>query len=167
MIWIDYVIIGLAAIGLIVGLLRGFSVEAYSLFFWMLATVVGLAFSLEFSTFLEPHIKDTVPRIAASFGLLFWITLIIGSVIRFLLGEAIKKSDLTILDRLGGMLVGAIRGLYIMVVLILLAGLTPLPDDLWWGESTLLPPFELSAVWLRDHIPSGMSGHIHYHQQPV
>ena len=38
MIWIDYVIIGLVSIGLIIGLLRGFSLEVFSLVFWVLAT---------------------------------------------------------------------------------------------------------------------------------
>jgi len=36
-----------------------------------------------------------------------------------------------------------------------------LPDDLWWKESKLLPPFQLCAIWLRDHIPSGLAEYVH------
>jgi len=162
MIWLDYAIIGLVSIALIIGLLRGFKVELFSLAFWVLAIVIGLSFSLEFSVFLESTISDTSPKIAASFTLLLLITLIVGTLIRLVLGESINKPELTFLDRLGGMIIGVLHGMIVAVILVILAGLTSLPEDLWWKESKLLPPFQLCAVWLRNHIPSGMAEYIHY-----
>ena len=162
MIWIDYVIIGLISIGLIKGMLRGFSLEIYSLLLWILATGVGLILSRGFSVFLEASINDSVPKIAASFALLFLITLIVGVVIRMILGESIKTDNLTFLDYLGGMIFGIVHGMLLVVILVMLAGLTALPDDLWWKDSKLLPPDQTSAIWLRDHIPSGLAGYIHY-----
>lgn len=162
MIWIDYVIIGLISIGLLKGMLRGFSLEIYSLLLWILATGVGLILSRGFSVFLEASISDTVPKIAASFALLFLITLIVGFVIRMILGESFKTDNLTFLDYLGGMIFGIVHGMLLVVILVMLAGLTALPDDLWWKDSKLLPPYQTSAIWLRDHIPSGLAGYIHY-----
>lgn len=162
MIWLDYAIIGLVSIALIIGLLRGFKVELFSLAFWVLAIVIGLSFSLEFSVFLESTISDTSPKIAASFTLLLLITLIVGTLIRLVLGESINKPELTFLDRLGGMIIGVLHGMIVAVILVIMAGLTSLPEDLWWKESKLLPPFQLCAVWLRNHIPSGMAEYIHY-----
>jgi membrane protein required for colicin V production len=60
------------------------------------------------------------------------------------------------------MLIGVIHGMFSVVILVLIAGLTHLPDDPWWKESKLLLPFQICAIWLRDHIPSGMAEHIHY-----
>jgi membrane protein required for colicin V production len=162
MIWIDYAIIGVVSFGLMIGLLRGFSLEAYSLLFWVLATGVSLIFSRYFSVFLESTISSFLPKIATSFALLFLITLIVGTLIRLLLGESIKNHDLTLIDHLGGFIFGGIRGMFVVVILVLLAGLTALPDDLWWKESKLLPPFQTGAVWLRDHIPSGLAEYVHY-----
>ena len=162
MIWIDYAIIGLISFGLIIGLLRGFSLEIFSLMFWVLATCIGLGFSIEFSVFLEPTISNFLLKIVASFTLLFLITLIVGGLIRMLLGASIKKYDLTFMNHFGGMVFGVMHGMFVVVVLVMLAGLTNLPDDLWWKESKLLPPFQIGAIWLRDHIPSGMTGYIHY-----
>jgi membrane protein required for colicin V production len=59
MIWIDYVIIGLVSSGLIIGLLRGFSLEFFSVIFWLLAIGIGLSFSREFSVFLESTISNS------------------------------------------------------------------------------------------------------------
>jgi len=162
MIWVDYVIIGLVSISLIIGLLRGISREVFSLVFWLLAIGVGLSFSSEFSVFLEPTISNPLLKIAASFTSLFLITLTVGSLIRMLLGESLKRSELTFTDCLGGMILGVLHGIVAVVVLVMLVGLTSLPDDPWWKESKLLPPFQICAIWLRDHIPSGLAEYVHY-----
>lgn len=162
MIWVDYAITVLVSMRLLIGLLRGFSVEMFALIFWALGTCIGLGFSVEFSVFLESAITNFIPKIATAFISLIFITLIIGGLIRLILGESIKKNDLTFMDHLGGMIIGVIHGMFLVVILVLLAGLTHLPDDPWWKESKLLPPFQIGAVWLRDHIPSGMAEYINY-----
>lgn len=162
MIWIDYVIAGLVLIAFIVGFLRGFKLEVFSLVLWLLSIVVGLSFSREFSVFLESSISNSLPKITASFTLLFLITQIVGSLIRMLLGKLIKKTEFTIMARLGGMLFGILHGMVVVVLLVMLAGLTSLPDDFWWKESRLLPPFQICAIWIRDHIPSALAEYIHY-----
>ena len=147
MIWIDFVIIGIIFIYMIKGLFRGFNLEFFILFFWLVATAVGLSFSREFSVFLDHSISNPVGKIAASFTILFLITLIVGSLIRILLGNLINKPKLTFSGYLGGMILGVIHGMFLVVILVLLTGLTPLPNDSWWKESTLLPHFQIGAIW--------------------
>ncbi|HEY8220109.1 MAG TPA: CvpA family protein [Methylobacter sp.] len=162
MIWIDFTLIGLIFIFFIIGLLRGFSKEAFSLVFWILAVWVSLMFSRDFSGLLEPTVSHLPARIIASFMALFAITLTLGSLIGFLLSVLAKKTGLTFMERLGGMFFGFFRGLIVVTVIVMLAGLTPLPKDSWWTESTLIPPFQLLAAWLRDHFSSGMAEYIVY-----
>lgn len=162
MIWIDYAIIGLVFISLIIGLMRGFIKEAFSLVIWILAIWVGLSFSREFSHFLESSISYPSARIAASFAILFVMTLVLGGLISFLLGVLVNKTGLTGTDRFAGMIFGIVRGMVVVSILVMLAGLTPLPEDSWWKESKLIPPFQSLALWLRDHIPSGLAGYIKY-----
>ena len=162
MIWVDYTIIGLILISAVIGLSRGFIREAFSLVLWTVAIWVGLTFSREFSSFLEDFISAPSARIATAFAILFFITLIVGSLIGFLLGELVKKTGLTGSDRFAGMIFGIARGLVVVAIIIMLAGLTPLPEDSWWKESTLIPPFQTLAVWLRDHIPSSLAGYVTY-----
>ncbi len=162
MIWIDYAIIGLIAISSIIGLFRGFIREAFSLGLWIVAIWVGLSFSREFSSFLEGVIDYPSARIAAAFAVLFFVTLILGAMVSYLLGELVKKTGLTGSDRFAGMIFGIARGLVVVAIIIMLAGLTPLPEDSWWKESVLIPPFQSLAVWLHDHIPSGLAGYVKY-----
>jgi membrane protein required for colicin V production len=60
------------------------------------------------------------------------------------------------------MIFGIARGLVVVSITVMLAGLTPLPEDSWWKESMLIPPFQSLAVWLRDQIPSGLAGYVNY-----
>ncbi len=162
MIWIDYTIIALILISSVIGLLRGFIREAFSLVIWVIAIWVGLTFSREFSSFLEDLMSIPSARIATAFAILFFVTLILGALISYLLGELVKKTGLTGSDRFAGMIFGIARGLVVVAIIVMLAGLTPLPEDSWWKESALIPPFQSLAIWLRDHIPSGLTGYINY-----
>jgi len=162
LIWIDYAIIGLIFISSIIGLVRGFVREAFSLALWVVAIWVGLTFSRDFSGFLESFISYPSARIATAFAILFVITLIIGAIISYLLGELVKRTGLTGSDRFAGMIFGIARGFVVVAIVIMLAGLTPLPEDSWWKESILIPPFQSLAVWLHDHIPSGLAGYVKY-----
>lgn len=38
-----------------------------------------------------------------------------------------------------------------------LAGLTTVPNQSWWQESSLLPTFQILAIWLNDHIVAQMA----------
>ncbi len=162
MIWIDYTLIGLVFVFLVTGLLRGLLKEVFSLVFWMLASWVSLRFTSEFSGFLVSTISHPPARMAASFLALFAITLSLGGLIGFLLSVLTKNTGLTFMDRLGGMVFGVVRGMCIVTVVVMLAGLTPLPKDSWWTESTLIPPFQSLAVGLWNHVSSGMAAYINY-----
>jgi membrane protein required for colicin V production len=162
MIWIDYAIIGLLCIYVFLGLARGGGKEILSLVSWFLAFGVGWSFALEFSDFLATAIKTPSTRIAASFACLLAITRIFTSFIFFLMTEEKKKAGVTFVGHFFGMLVGLVRGLVVVAAIILIGGLTPLPADSWWRESKLIPPFQSSAVWLRDNIPFGIAGYIRF-----
>ena len=80
----------------------------------------------------------------------------------YLLAQLVNKTGLTGSDRFAGLLFGIGRGVLVVAVLVLLAGLTPLPQDPWWAESTLIGPFQNIALWLRDLLPAGVAGNIVY-----
>jgi len=162
MIWIDYAIIGLIFVSLIIGLLRGLVKEAFSLITWVLAIWIGLTYGRGLAGFLGTYISHPSMRIAAAFAILFFLTLILGSLIGYLLGELVKKTGLTGSDRFAGMLFGIARGILVVTLLVVLAGMTPLPEDSWWQESTLIPPFQSLAVWLRDNLPPEMANYVNY-----
>jgi membrane protein required for colicin V production len=162
MIWVDYAISGLVLISAVIGLLRGFVKEAFALATWMIAVGVGWQYTRDFAVLLQKVISYPSARIATAFGILFFMTLILGGLISFILNHLIEKTGLTGTDRLLGLLFGVLRGAVLVSIMVMLAGVSPLPEDPWWKQSLLIPPFQSLAVWLKDHIPSDLAGYIHY-----
>ncbi|MGR8935279.1 MAG: CvpA family protein [Gammaproteobacteria bacterium] len=162
MIWIDYSIVGIIIFSLLIGILRGFVKEVLAIATWIAAIWVGFNFSRPFAALLETQISHPTARLAAAFGLLILVTLILGAMIGFLLNEVMKKAGLSGADRFIGMFFGIARGVLLVSILILLAGFLPLPQEPWWKESQLIPHFQRLALWLRHYIPSGLAGYINY-----
>lgn len=162
LLWVDYTIIAVISMSAVMGLVRGFIKEAFALVLWIAAVWVATHYSRELSLLLQTSISYPSARIAASFGLLFFATLILGSLISFLLSQLIEKTGLSGSDRLLGMLFGIGRGAVLVSMLVILAGVTPLPEDPWWKQSVLIPPFQALAVWLKSQMPAGLADYIHY-----
>lgn len=158
LIWVDYCIVGIIGVSGLIGLIRGLVREVFSLAAWGAAIWVGIRFSPQVAVYFEQSIPLPSARFAVAFGVLFVACLMISGVLGFLLAKLVEGTGLSGTDRLLGMIFGIGRGVLVVSVLILLAGVTPLPQDPWWKESKLIPPFQSLAYWLREQIPADLSG---------
>jgi membrane protein required for colicin V production len=162
MIWADIVILVLIGLSMAISLWRGFTREALSLVAWIAAFWVGFSFAWYPAELLEAHVAVPSARLALGFLGLFIATLLIGGVINYLIGKAVDKTGLTGTDRMLGLLFGLARGIVLVGILVLLAGLTPLPQDPWWGESLFIGHFQQLAELLRDLLPPDIAAYFVY-----
>ncbi len=151
--WIDWAILIIIAISAGISLLRGFVREALSLAGWILAFFVAKSFYLEFSSLLNSYIDTPSLRYAVSWALLFVITLTISGLINYILSQLIERAGLSGMDRIMGMAFGALRGvLIISVVVLLLRQFTHVEQDKWWSTSQLIPHVEILGNWFYDQV---------------
>jgi membrane protein required for colicin V production len=162
LIWIDYGILGLIALSALIGLARGLIREVFSLALWGVAIWLGLNYSRAASGLLESLIPTPSARMAAAFLAVFIGTLLAGGLLGYVLGKLVAVTGLSGTDRLAGLVFGLARGALIIAVLVLLAGATPIPEDPWWKQSRLIPPFQSLALWLRGQLPSGIAAYVNY-----
>jgi membrane protein required for colicin V production len=160
--WIDVVIISLIALSAILSLFRGFVKEALALVTWLVALWVSMAFYEEFAQWLSQWIAVPSAQKATAFVILFVCVLLLGAIVNYLAGKLVDKTGLTGTDKMLGVVFGVARGAVIVAILVLLAGLTPLPQDPWWQDSQFLGYFEDLAMWMRDFLPSEISTNIKY-----
>ena len=153
LIWVDFIILGVIGISALISLWRGFLKEVISLVAWVAAFFIAIVFVDEGATLLAPHISVPSVRMAVAFGSLFLITLFIGGLINLLVAMLVKSTGLSGTDRVLGIIFGVLRGVVIVAVLVLLAGLTPIPNDPWWDQSLFLHHFQKLAVMIRDFLP--------------
>ena len=159
---VDIAILGILLVSAGISFLRGFVKEVFSLAAWLIAIWVAVEYTGDAANLLNGYIVNPSIRIGVSFVLLFVVTLFLGSMTNFLLGTFVKKTGLTGTDRMVGLLFGTIRGGAVVSVLVLLAGITEIPNEHWWNESIFLGHFEQMAFWLRDNLPPELASNIAY-----
>ncbi|HHJ14288.1 MAG TPA: CvpA family protein [Gammaproteobacteria bacterium] len=162
MIWVDYFILAMIGVSALLSLWRGFVKEFLSLLTWVAALWVAMLFFDDLAGWLARWIDTPSARAVVAYAALFTATVLLGGLIGLLVGKLVEKSGLSATDRMLGVLFGVARGIVIVAVLVMLAGLTPVPRDPWWQESTLLPHFQDMALWLRSFLPAGIAGKIQF-----
>lgn len=155
--WADYIILGIVLISVLVSLLRGFVREALSLVTWVAAFWVAFTFYDVLAAMITKDIHSESVRTAVAFGSLFLITLILGALVNYLIGQLVDRTGLTGTDRVLGMLFGFARGILLIAILLLLARLTPMPNEDWWKHSVLITEFKPIETWLHDFLPQSLS----------
>lgn len=162
MIWPDYAILAIIAISLLVGVLRGFIKEVFSLLVWAAAFVVAYRFAGDVAPMMEPHVTLPSARTAIGFIGLFIVVLVIGGLANYLLGRLVESTGLSGTDRLLGGLFGVARGAALVVAAVLVAGFTPIPADPWWKESRLIHSFMPLVTWSADFLPASVTEYLDF-----
>lgn len=166
LIWPDYVIIGIILVSTLISLVRGFVREALSLAFLVIAFWIAQMFFREFSGHLTRWIQVPSLRMGAAFLLIFFLVWILGGLLTYLIAQLIDATGLSGTDRVIGMMFGFARGVLLVAALIMLAGLTPFPNDPWWRESRLIGEFQGVATWLRGLLPEDIAQRVQFGTEP-
>lgn len=163
--WVDIIILAIVAISLLVGALRGLVKEAFSLAVWAVAFLLAFQFSGALAENLENTISLPSARTALAFAGIFVASLLIGGLITFLVGKLVETTGLSGTDRLLGGVFGVVRGLILVVMLVLIAGLTPIPRDPWWSESRSIQAIIPLADWASTFLPESIRSHLDLHPE--
>lgn len=151
----DYVIIAAILISGLVGAARGLLREAIALASW----IVALIFAWHFSDLIEPRLGGVLsaPEVKAWVARLIILlgVLLIGALIGALAHQFVRLSIFSGMDRLGGFAFGALRGLLLFGIFVMLGQLLKLDRDHWWRNSHLIPVGESVANGLRFLVGEG------------
>lgn len=153
MLAIDWAILAVLLISALISIKRGFVKEILSLISWMAAFVIARIFSGHLDVLLVQWIQTPSARYGAAFGILFAVTLIIGSMLNHLVGELVRATGLAGTDRMFGIVFGVTRGLIMVTAAVYGLQMTAFSQDPWWLESNLIPHFELMVSWSKNILP--------------
>ena len=154
--WADLAIIGIITLSAIIGIVRGLVREVISLLTWILAFWVAFSFSSNLAPVFSTHIDSASLRYGLAFFCLFVLFLMLGGFVNFLIAKVIKTVGLKSTDRLLGVFFGAIRGVFLVGLLLLLGTGGNFTQATWWRGSSLIPEFEPVTHWLEGLMPDSM-----------
>lgn len=140
--WVDLALGALLLISVGIGVWRGLVFEVMSLAGWVVAYFAASP--------LAPLVAQLLPESTTSrFGpaalhlvtlvIAFVAVLIVWSLASRLVKMLIHATPLSVVDRLGGAGFGALRGVFIALLLVLVIGASPLAQSATWQASRAAP----------------------------
>lgn len=158
----DYVVLTIVGASVIVSVMRGLAREVLALAGWVLAFIVANALSGAVAGSFSSVISDGSVRALTAFVAVFVVTLIAVSLVALGVSRLLKGAGLGLEDRLLGSVFGLARGVLIVMVMVLLAGLTALPRQPAWSDAMLSPPLEALARLIKPWLTQAVSRYISY-----
>ena len=162
MTWLDYAIIAVLVISIVVSALRGVVREIMSLGGWIIAFLAANLFAGPLAAHLPQLIAGETLRALAAFLAIFICALILTALVGMLMSRLVNAVGLGAADKALGALFGLARGMIVILVAALLAGLTSAPRQAWWKDSVSGEPLKHTALALKPWLPDSFAQRLRY-----
>lgn len=158
---VDWIALAILAGSLVLGLMRGFIREAFSLAAWVVAFLAARIFSPAVAAVI-PGIDQEGLRQAAAIVVVFVAVLVLAQLLGAALAKLMQAAGLGSVDRSLGMLFGVGRAVVILILLTLAAGVTALPRSEAWRASVVHGPLEFVAQKIIPWLPEDLAALIRF-----
>lgn len=167
--WVDYLLLAIFFLTAMSGIVRGGAREIISILSWVAAYIIAGMFSSPVANYFSQTAQvqqafssagsSTVSSftIIATFCVLFFGTLVIGSIIGSIAGRALDSVGLGIVNRLTGGVAGLFKGYLINVVLIFLVQSTSILPQAPWAQSATVNSMQPAVQWFSNLIAPGLA----------
>lgn len=159
----DYIVLIVVILSVLLGWWRGMVYEILSLLSWVTSYFVAKSWAAEFVTYMPAVLESDTLRGAAAFFAVFITTLILCGIAAWALNKLIKSFGLDWrTDGVAGAIFGFFRGWMLVLLLVLLAGLTKLPQTSFWRDALLSKSLQNIALLAKDLLPDDMAKRVSY-----
>ncbi|WP_208435215.1 CvpA family protein [Bartonella phoceensis] len=139
---LDGIVVVFILLSAFLAMFRGFSREVLSLVSWAIAAGATLFLFKPILPFFEQYLSNKMIALITTLVTIFIIVLIITSIIAMKISDFIIDSRIGILDRTIGFVFGALRGLFIMLIGMLLINALIKPEhQANWLKNAATKPF--------------------------
>ena len=162
MTWLDYAVIAIVGISILLSVIHGLVREILSLVSWVVAFMVAQMFAAEVALLLPAAFTNQSLRLLAAFLAVFVAVLVVMTLLAMAVSGLIRTAGLGFADRALGAVFGLVRGVAIVMIAVLLAGLTALPRQTAWRHAMFSEPLVILANWVKVWLPDDLAKHINY-----
>lgn len=159
---IDLAVIAIIGLSVLLSVIRGLVREVLALAAWVAAFFAANVLAGTVAGWMPQALPTEELRLLAGFACVFLGVLIAMSVLAMLASKLVKNAGLGMEDRLLGAVFGLARGLLVVMVLVLLAGLTALPRQAVWRNAISSGPLEGFAGSIKPWLPTELAQRITY-----
>ncbi len=161
MTWFDYAVLAIVGLSVLLAVYRGVVREISALAGWVAAFVLAGLFAQELAQQLPIALSPMLKAVVA-YLVIFLSVLLLSGLAGMLLAKLFHAAGLGFTDRAIGALFGLARGAMIVFVVVMLAGLTPLPKEDIWREAVFSGPAETAVLAAKPLLPKDLAQRIRY-----
>jgi membrane protein required for colicin V production len=149
----DIALIAVVGSSTLFAFVRGVVRELIALATWVVGLVAAFGYSGTLAGWFTRLDASPATKHVLAFALILIALMIAGALVARLLSGVVKAIGLGFVDRLLGAVFGLVRGLAVVVLFALIAGVTTLPKQDWWQNAALGRPLAEAAVALKPYLP--------------
>lgn len=157
----DLVILAVLVLFAGIGALRGGVRELLSLAVWLLAILGGWLFADAVGTWFDAIQDHELRRLVAFLSIVLSLLALLTLAV-FVLHIFLPRPSPEMKSRVLGAVLGSVRGAFVVLVLVLLAGLTSLPKRSDWQDSMLVKAFRPAAEQVLEWLPAPVARQFRY-----
>lgn len=158
----DYLVLFVLICSIVVSTMRGLVKEMLSLLGWIVSLVVANAYSDTLAGLLPDVIPGHVTRLIVAFISLFIGVRLLMMLLTMAVDAVVKAGGLTVADRGLGGLFGLARGLVIVLAVVLVCGMTAIPQQNFWKNALLSPLAETAARTVKPFLPDNIARYVKF-----
>jgi membrane protein required for colicin V production len=156
--YLDLAVITIVLVSGMLALLRGFTREVLAILSWVAAAIAAYYLHPMALPYVKPYLAKDELALAASVAAVFFVALVLVSLITVKLSDIILDSKIGALDRSLGFVFGAVRGCLLAVVAFVFYGwLVPDANQPEWVRNARAKPLlQAGGEKLRELLPDDM-----------
>lgn len=158
--WIDWLLVGVLALSVAVGLWRGLVFEVLSLVGWVVAYIVAQAFAPAVAPLLPVGTTGGALNLGAAFALVFVLALIVWALVSRLVRLVIHATPLQVIDRVLGGGFGFLRGAVLLLAVATVVAMTPAARAPAWQHSQGAAWLGVMLQGLKPVLPESLAQHL-------
>jgi len=151
--WLDWICLAILALSTILAFFRGFVREAISLVTWVVSFLLALHYANSIGQSIFSSFHNVNVRFGAGFLTIFFVVLILGMVINFLIGMLVKGTGFGFFDSFLGAIFGFIRGACLVVILMMFLAMPWMDASDLLSRSTIATACAPIVSWAISHVP--------------
>jgi membrane protein required for colicin V production len=163
---LDYAMLVIVGLSVLTGLFRGFVKELIALCVWVVAIWLAMTYSGSLDGVLSSYIHDKTARYVVAFVLILLTSVIVGGLFNALLSFILRRTGLSGIDRLLGMLFGFFRGVFMVALFLLVVSISGFSIQEYTDSSCFYPKVEPLVQWMSGYMPD-MVNHVKQLDQKV
>lgn len=149
----DLALLAVVVLSTLFAFVRGVVRELIAAVTWIVAIVAAVVYADPVAGWFARLDLAPVAKHLLAFGLILIAILVVGAFVATALSGVVRAIGLGFVDRVLGAAFGLARGLAVVVLFALVAGVTALPRHDWWQNSMFGGPLAVAALALKPWLP--------------